>query len=185
MLRKNSFTAWSPIVACLALMLSTQALGSTRKVFFSVVGRNYAENPATASQSSKCIVSVTNSSTTNQDITISFDGSKSEGVGAGGPVSGNTNSFAATVPNASQTASTTFTAYPLGSTGYQNITCSGYVTVTDSTAASPGFVTANGTLVTFYESSGLTSLLSTGAGSWGTAATFTQTPIPINAGKPF
>lgn len=161
---------------------------ATRKVYFSVVGRNSVTSTAGLKdpQTSQCIISVTNSSATVQDVVVSFDGSKTTGVGAAGPVTGNTNNMANMAANASDSVEYPFTEFPINTTGEQTITCSGYITATDDVAASPGFVTANGTLISFIESAqGSSTTASGGSSSYTSTAVFTQTPIPINGGKPF
>ncbi len=95
--------------------------------------------------------------------------------------------------NANVQVTLPFSAYPARSTNpnhqnsYQKLRCSGSIVAIDQ--AAPGFLIANGVLVTFVESAkmstdGVTSG-STVSTNFGGLAVYTQVPISINRGKAF
>lgn len=162
------------------------AFAASRKIYFSAVSKNEAARGLQSAQTSKCVISITNTSLKDQSVVVSFDGSKSIGTVSNGPVTGGTANvtLAAMAPGSSGTAEYSFASFPAATVGTQTITCAGSIIVTDDIVTAPGFVSASGTLLGFYTvAEGET--VAVGGSSYTDTATITRTPISINDGKPF
>jgi len=181
---KKSILVCGIYLVFLFLAAIDPALAATRKVYFSVVGKNTSNESSPEPKTIDCLISVTNSSGKEQTVIIDFTGSKVEGAGPAPTIATTLPSGVDVPAGESTTLAQTFT-YPAGSSAAQTLTCTGYIQVSDKVAAEPGFVTANGTLITFFQSGVSTSTTATSGTSWSASLMYSQTPIPINAGKPF
>lgn len=191
------------------------AEAATRTAYFNQSGQNKTVNGlADPGAQSTCRITINNPSSVPQDYRLAINVSSLDswaGGDAGTPVTG---SYRETNVDASVTAPTLssgkwagslpaggtvtvvyqFSAYPSRknatyptTTGYQKLRCSGSIEATDS--AQPGFLVATGILVTFVESTKMSTDGVTGGSTqnveFGGMAVYTQVPIAINRGKPF
>ncbi|MGZ3692797.1 MAG: hypothetical protein ACXWQO_01010 [Bdellovibrionota bacterium] len=157
---------------------------------------------STSTFKSWCMITLTNSGplTVNQDYTINLIGNATGSPGlapsstspakTGTPRApdttlDSTGVSATLAPGASKTVFWDFPNLPAGQGPvFQNVNCTGSILINDTVAASPGFVTANGLLVTWMQSP------PTKAGGGSTAthkATIylVNTPFTIGEGRPF
>jgi hypothetical protein len=164
--------------------LNSQA--ATRDVYFSAVGRNYVKTGVTSATSSRCAITIFNNSNVEQQYKLNMDASFSK-INANANVQAPTRpayaSWSVIAAGSSVTQTTIFDPIPQNTANQtQDVNCAGTLTVIDTTT--PGFVTASGALLTFYESGAQATLTST-TQNYGQQAVFTQVNVPINNGKPF
>lgn len=127
-------------------------------------------------------------STTNASLASSPSTSGAATVSAC-TVSACSGSLPGTAGGSSVSITYTYTAYPSITSvtaGKQVLRCSGSIKITDTAPASPGYVLASGTLVTFSESSQMHTANTTSSSSaFGGMPVYSQIPIAINRSKPF
>jgi hypothetical protein len=173
---------------------SHYAEAATRKVFFSASALSQTVyGLSSRADKCSCTLTITNASTRDQTYNIT-DTTITAANTTGAPIVGATTtsgSLTGTLTSG-QTATVTWTygyykdkptdGFTAGSATY---VCRGTITATDNTA-NPGFLVANGALITFMESG---TIKSTGSTSFSANTynftVYTQQPILINAGKPF
>lgn len=185
------------------------AQAASRTAYFNQTGQNKTVNGlASPGGQSSCRITVSNPSGQDQRFTLTVSVNSIDSWGSGtsacasataqtsGTVTGGTASCAGgssttLATNASITFTFNYSAYPHRSTltaGTQKLRCSGSIAADD--VSQPGFLVASGVLVTFVESTkmstdGVTSGGSPTATEFGGMAVYTQVPITINRGKPF
>lgn len=187
----------------LTLFLSGEAFATNRTVYFVATGVNRTQTGLSSTAQSYCRITVSNPSTVQESVTLSTSAGSIDGwtgsaafnpatvsSTAGSGVGTCTVSSCAITLSAGSSATinyafTVFPAKPTGSNQVQALRCSGSVLVSD-TGGSPGFVIANGILVTFTESSQMhTDSTTGGTATFGGTAVYSQIPIVINRAKPF
>lgn len=173
----------------LSLPLSAEA--ATRKVNFFQIGINRTINGLGSAVSNlTCIITITNVSAVSQQIRYTFSVSAAgTGSGVATLASPPSNPFTLTA-GTSQSLTYSYPSYPArpGTTaGTQTLTCAGEIEAVDSTPTTPGFVIANGSMMTFIEGGQISSSLAMSGGGnlTGNQAIYTQIPISINKGRPF
>lgn len=189
------------------------AEAATRTAYFNQSGQNKTVNGlADPGAQSTCRVTINNPSNVPQDYKLAMNVSSLDswaGGDSGTPVTGsyretNADGTPPTLSSGKWTGSLAagetvtvvyqFSAYPSRrnatyptTTGYQKLRCSGSIEASDS--AQPGFLVATGILVTFVESTKMSTDGVTGGSTqnveFGGMAVYTQVPIAINRGKPF
>lgn len=187
----------------MAAVSSQGAVAAQRTVYFTQTARNTTtEYPLREAVFSHCRLTVSNPSTTSQNITISMNvhsptasssgawsatgaGNASVPSGFSGSNPGSiTTSLAA---GASATYEFRYPAFPANQAWrFQQLICAGSIVATDPTDSTPGYLTAGGTLSTFNS----TGALQTDGAPMGTTmyhgmAIFTQVPVAVNRGRPF
>ncbi len=175
-----------PLILSIVLFSEANLFASQRQVYFSAIGQNRvvsAEGLANDAQSS-CIVTITNTSGVDQYYAVDMRKSNEDDVAVSGAPYDDTSVSSNWHPlpsGQSATVTVSFTSFKTMQT--KNVACIGAITVKDDTT--PGFVSANGTLITFFESGVQQTANATNATTYGSQAVYSQTPVPINAGKPF
>ncbi len=196
----------------LAALFSSGAHAATRTAYFNQSAQNKTTNGlANPGGQSYCRITISNPSNVAQQVTAlkvsitsldSWNGGDA-GTPQGGAYSSLTNTTGVTGASCSTDCAATlaagssvtfvfaFTAYPPKSggvtAGYQKLRCSGSIVAVDS--GQPGFLVATGVLVSFVESTKIsTDGITMGSPTdteFGGMAVYTQVPISINRGKPF
>lgn len=201
-------------IAAIAFSAGLSAQAATRTAYFNQSGQNRTVNGISADATSSCRITISNPSGQDQTYILRMSASSLDSWAAAGPTtaqnatfssatpSGTASYTAASCPNCSGTlpAGTSititynFSTYPQRhhattpvTTGTQKLRCSGSIEATDTTQ--PGFLVANGTLVTFVESTKMSTdgvtAGNTEQAQFGGMAVYTQVPISVNKGKPF
>lgn len=193
-------THYLTAVTTLAFLLPSVGIAATRTAYFNQSGLNKTINGLAQAGMSTCRITINNPSNKSQTYTVTANITSLDswnGGDAGTPVSGSLASGSSTgTLNQNETATLVFNfstyphrnhgTYPTQA-GYQKLRCSGSIVATD--VDQPGFLVASGVLVTFVESTkmstdGVTSG-STATAQFGGMAVYTQVPVTINRGKPF
>ncbi len=164
--------------------ITSAATPTTRKVFFSVVGRNKVTKLIDP-QHSSCVVSITNNSTEDQNYTLnmttSFYNNNSPlfPQGSNNSIASAPNTSDSITKGSSKTIAFDYPDLPTNTAYDQQVNCSGSITAQDLSGQAPGFLSASASLIVVNESVG------TVAAGHGTQAILTPIPISINGGKPF
>lgn len=196
----------------LAVLFSFGAHAATRTAYFNQSAQNKTTNGlADPGGQSYCRITISNPSNVEQRVSamkVSITSLDSWGGGPSGtPQAGSYSSLTNTsgvtaascatdcVATLGAGSSVTFvfaySAYPTKSggvtNGYQKLRCSGSIVAEDT--GQPGFLVATGVLVSFVESTKIsTDGITMGSPTdteFGGMAVYTQVPISINRGKPF
>lgn len=209
-LTKPKGLQWAAAVLVAILCLAPESAFASRVVFFDVFGKNetfsYDEYGFSGAFVSQCIVTLSNSGNTEQTYTVTFTGTAEasaipdpdppvDPVAATPAVvafaAAGTKNGALTGPSLSGTLAAgakvvwawKFPALEPRTKSRQEVRCQGSITVDDSTGG-PGFLTANGVIITWMQSSRAVRLVgSTKEMKAGT--TLTTTPFYIGEGRPF
>jgi hypothetical protein len=192
---------------CFSLCLFLLALGlpnpaqAKRVVYFDVSGRNETINTdeETSSFKSWCMVTLTNSGppTVSQNYIIKMTGQATGTISELAPSStapspigtaapgGLAGGVSGTLTSGQQLTFTwTFPALPAGRGPVnQNVNCTGSIEVNDTVATTPGFLTANGLIVTWMQSPRATSRGSSDTHK--STIYIVNTPFPIGESRPF
>lgn len=186
--------------SALALMIPSESFAATRTAYFNQSGLNKTINGLSEDGMSTCRITINNPSNKSQTYAVTANISSLDswnGGDSGTPVSGSLGSGSASgtlAANATVTLVYNFSSYPNRNhttyptqSGYQKLRCSGSIVATD--VDQPGFLVASGVLVTFVESTKMTTdgvtAGSTATAQFGGMAVYTQVPVTINRGKPF
>jgi hypothetical protein len=164
-------------LAGLLSFISLSAYAGARKVYFSAVGRNSATTALTTAQSAKCVLFLTNRSANDQKFKFNLSSSTpiaTDPTVTPGP--SHATNYTTLTAGSSISYTLIFTAI---TSGVQEVVCAGSITAEDSAANAAGFISANASLVTFYESTPKTAT----AGSIETI--FSPSNVLINGGSPF
>lgn len=194
------------LMGAVALFIPLSA-HADRVVYFDFYGNNQTFNDDEVSEdlfTSQCVITLSNSGPTgsSQTYTVSFTGEAitaslthaSDGIaydatraatftGAGtknGSISGS--SLTGTLaPNTNAVFIWSFPPLVALTTSQQEIRCRGSITVADQDTSAPGFVTANGVVTTWMQSSRAVN----GSLVLKAATSLTSTPQTIGEGRPF
>lgn len=187
---------------------------ATRTAYFNQSAQNRTVNGISADAVSSCRITISNPSGQNQTYVLRMSASSLDSWSASGPTAAQAAGFNSATPTGSASYSTgscpncsgtlpagtsitityNFTTYPRRlhattpvTSGTQKLRCSGSIEATDS--SQPGFLVADGSLVTFVESTRMSTDGVTGGSTqqalFGGMAVYTQVPISVNKGKPF
>lgn len=201
-------------IAAAALCSGHTAEAATRTAYFNQSGQNRTVNGISADATSSCRITISNPSGQDQTYVLRMSASSLDSWSLAGPTAAQGANFGSAVPTGSAsftggscpncsgtlpagtsvTITYNFSPYPQRhhpttpvTTGTQKLRCSGSIEATDSNQ--PGFLVANGTLVTFVESTKMSTDGVTGGSTaqaqFGGMAVYTQVPISVNKGKPF
>jgi hypothetical protein len=192
----------------IASALSLMAIGplsadaASRTVYFNAVGTNRTQDGLADDVNSTCKITISNPSSQTETWSIEttatsidpWTSATPQGVKSSASSSG-CFTGCSLAANGSVTLTYTYKNFPKRDTVHtaagapwayaQQLRCSGKITVSDA-GTQPGFLIANGVLVTFVESSRMhTDAATGGTATFAGIAVWTQIPIAINRSKPF
>lgn len=183
-----------PVLALSAFLFSAPAHAATRTVYFDQTAVNTSVNGFSSTATAKCTILLNNPSAYGQTITMKVYATAT-GTGAGNATAtGFTGSNPLELSSTSLASGTqlkydiVYPVFPANTASVQQrLFCRGEITATDTADATPGFVVANGVLLTFSEASAMQTIATSGGARevFKGNLVYTQIPLTINRGKPF